>query len=236
MAGCIGIPCRLQGRTTLFWESLEEVVRPDDTQVLIRRNNSVAQARNEIAAEALDRGAEWIWWLDDDLIFAPDTLLRALERPEDIVIGLSMMRMPAIGGQQGSTFKPLWSQRTHHGDKWAPVEQIVTEANGLMRLVSGTGGGVLTRRRVFEKVARPWWAIGQYVPDMFWEDIYFYDKCRQAGFEVWGDPSIKFGHDTMVTLWPYQDASGQWFTMLARGFEPMLGEAWTVPSREAQVA
>ncbi len=228
MTGCIGIPCRLQGRSTLFWECLEELERPADTQVLIRRNNSVAQARNEIAEEAIKNGAAWIWWLDDDLIFPPDQLLRALLRPEAIVIGLSMMRMPATGGDV-PTFRPLWSAETHHGEKWAPVQEIRTGPNGLMPLVSGTGGGVLTRRAVFETVPRPWWAIGQYVPDMFWEDIYFYDKCRHSGFEVWGDPSIKFGHDTMVTLWPYQNAEGQWFTMIARGFEPMLGEAWPVP-------
>ena len=230
--GVIGIPCRLQGRTTLFWESLEELERPPATQVLIRRNNSVAQARNEIAAEALRLGAQWIWWLDDDLIFNPGTLMRMLQRPESIVIGLSMMRMPATGGEI-PTFRPLWSAETHHGTKWAPVQEIVLEVNGLMRLRSGTGGGVLTRREVFERVPQPWWAIGQYIPDMFWEDIYFYDKCRQAGFEVWGDPSIKFGHDTTVTLWPYQDAAGQWYTMLARGFDPMLGEKWPEPVRTA---
>jgi hypothetical protein len=227
----IGIPCRLQGRSTLFWECLEELDRPDGTDVLIRRNNSVAQARNEIAAEALRRGADAIWWLDDDLIFMPDTLMRALQRPESIVIGLSMMRMPVVPimGDEMPTFRPLWSSRTHHGDKWQPVERITLEDNGLMRLVSGTGGGVLTRREVFEQVAPPWWAIGQFVPDMFWEDIYFYTKARAAGFDVWGDPNIRFGHDTMMTLWPHQREDGVWMTMLARGFEPMIATPWPEP-------
>jgi len=208
--------------------------------VLWGRDNSVAKARNTIAAEALRQGADWIWWLDDDLIFRPETLLKALERPEEIVIGLSLSRTK-IGGD----FRPIWSNVEMQGDRWFPVTQIVREANGLMRLTHGTAGGVLMHRPAFECVEamtpntrgldkdgqiRPvWWAMGQLVPDMFWEDIHFYDKLRAAGFDIWGDPEVKFGHDTKMTIWPYEAPDGQWHTVLAHGFEPWILHSWDLP-------
>jgi Glycosyl transferase family 2 len=221
----IGIPCREFGRSSIFTECLEYLERPPRTKILWGRDNSVARARNTIAKEALRQGASAIWWLDDDLLFQPDALIKALRRPEAIVIGLTLGRFP-----MGGDFRPIWSDVPMQGDCWFPVTTIEVGPNGLMPLVSGTGGGVLTRREVFEVCPAPWWQIGQNeaAPDMFWEDIFFYDLARAHGFQVWGDPEVKFGHDTSVTVWPYQDPDGRWSTVLARGFEPMIMHPWNV--------
>lgn len=200
--------------------------------VELEYDNSVAKARNTLAALALERGAEWIFWLDDDLMFSPDVLVRLLEKPQDIVIGLSLMRGPWTE-VSGYNFWPLWSTTEIRADgHWTAVQQIVRESNGLMRLLSGTGGGVLTHRRVFERMTAPYWQIGQVVKDQFWEDIWFYQEARKAGFEVWGNPDVHFGHQTSHVVWPHENADGQWSSVVANGWHPLLNIQWPAPTRE----
>ncbi len=114
---------------------------------------------------------------------------------------------------------------------WHAVESVTPEANGLMRLRSGTGGGVLTRRKVFDAMSAPWWQQGQYDPEMFFEDIFFYDRATAAGLDIWGDPSVRFGHYQSTVLWPHQREDGTWSTVLAHGFDGFLEQPWPTPLR-----
>ncbi len=236
--GFIGIPCREQGRVSTFWDCLLRLDLPEgwSREPIIRYNNSVGQARNQIAEEALKRGATAIFWLDDDMLFGRDALMRLVQRPEDIVIGLTMMRCTHDG-----VFRPIWSNVPMENEPnsrkviWKAVEAITTESNGLMRLRSGTGGGVLTRASVFEKVSAPWWQIGQYDPEMFFEDIFFYDLATEAGIEIWGDPTVRFGHYQPTVLWPHQRPDGTWSTVLAHGFDGFLEQPWPVVMEEVGV-
>jgi hypothetical protein len=228
VTGVIGVPCRLQGRWSPFWSCLNRLERPANVWIEPNYDNSVAKSRNLITQTALELGAEWIFWLDDDLLFPADVLINILKRPESIVIGLTMMRMQLTG-----QFRPIWSnmpiQMVNGEPIWTPVETIETGSNGLMRLTSGTGGGVLMQTEIFHHLPQPWWRIGQLVPDMFWEDIWFYEQAARAGIPIWGDPSVRFGHMSDLTIWPHQDASGQWSTVLANGFDGFLQQPWTTP-------
>lgn len=225
VVGVIGIPCRVQGRWSPFWECLLRLERPENVWIEPNYDNSVAKSRNLITEKALKMGAEWIFWLDDDQMFTPDVLTKILRRPEAIVIGLTLMRM-----KMGHGYKPIWSDRelwVRDGDPiWTPIDEIQTNADGLMRLCSGTCGGVLTRTEIFSKIPSPWWQMGQHVPDMFWEDVYFYEAARKAGYEIWGDPSVRFGHMSDLTVWPHQQDDGTFSTVLADGFQGFLSMPW----------
>ncbi len=146
------------------------------------------------------------------------------------------MRMRLTG-----QFKPLWSDKelvVKDGQAvWTPIDQIRLGANGLMPLCSGTGGGVLTRTSIFETIPQPWWQQGQIIADQFWEDIWFYQQARDHGFSVWGDPTVRFGHMSELTIWPHQQPDGSWATVLANGFEGFLVQPWpVVPLEQLKVA
>src|SRR2546429_120520 len=79
-------------RYTEFWDSLLQIATPNDTVVRVARGGSVAENRNGLTALALEMGAEWIWYVDDDQIFAPDTLPRLLAHDLDVVSGLYVSR------------------------------------------------------------------------------------------------------------------------------------------------
>jgi len=224
----IGVPCREQGRWTTFWECVQRLQRPPGTELYVRYDNSVARARNRIAQEALQNDVDIMFWLDDDMLFGADVLMKLLQRPEEIVIGLTMSR--CLISPDG--FRPIWADTEMVKDDWKPVNEIKTGPNGLMELCSGTGGGVLTRMSVFKLVEAPWWTIGEVVPDMFWEDIVFYRKMREAGIKVWGDPSVRFGHYQPTVVWPNQRPDGTWTTVHAHGFHGFLEQRWAVPTPE----
>ncbi len=225
--GIIGVPCREQGRWTPFWQCLDRLERPLGWRLDVQCNNSVAYARNVIAQRALDEGADHVFWLDDDLLFAGDVLLKLLARDQEIVIGLSLMR--ARRDSPGCSYKPLWSTQPLDYSTgypvWHPINAIKPESNGLMPLLSGTGGGVLTATSVFQKVPPLWWTMGQIRADLYYEDIDFYRRCHEAGVSIWGDPEVKFGHIHAVAIWPHEDETG-WSTVIADGFEGFIKQKW----------
>jgi hypothetical protein len=222
----ICIPSREQARYTNFWTCVSRLERPENSLLYVNCNNSVAQARNEMTAQGLEAGCDAFFYLDDDQLFGKDVLMKLLARPEDVIIGLTMLRCSADG-----QFRPIWSNRPMNREPngkmaWWALEDMRVESNGLVKLTSGTGGGVLIRRRVFETVPAPWWQMGQYDPEAFWEDCYAYDQFRAAGFDIWGDPSVRFGHYQPTVLWPHQRPDGSWSTVIAHGFDGFIEQPW----------
>ena len=51
-------------------------------------NKPIADARNEIVEFALSQGANYIYWLDDDVIAPPDAFLKLFNQHKDIINGV----------------------------------------------------------------------------------------------------------------------------------------------------
>ena len=54
-------------------------------------------ARNSAAMAALDAGAEWLFFLDSDVVAPPDTILRLMKHKQPIISGVYHRRSPPIG-------------------------------------------------------------------------------------------------------------------------------------------
>jgi hypothetical protein len=124
--------------------------------------DGLSTARNQAVRAFLDEGAaEWLWWIDTDMGFGPDTvdrLFEAADASERPVVGALCFfnREDASDGMGGyrSTVVPTvydWT-RTEDGKMgWAVRWQYPT--NQVVR-VGGTGSAcILIHRRVFEKIA-----------------------------------------------------------------------------------
>jgi len=231
--GAVVVCCRDNARFTAFWESVYGLRlppglmwnQPGGVSLIRSANPSIAAARNQAVLLAKQQGCQWLLWLDDDQLCMPNTLLKFLEHPESIVIGLTLFRRTVEGSDR---FFPIWSQQFGAGAGWNVVTTVPPVAsNGLVPLVSGTMGGVLTRMDVFETLPGPWFTTGQEGPvDEVWEDIAFYQAAKRAGIDVWGDPNIRFGHMATFAVWP-QFHDGQWATVFARDYEPIMAVNWT---------
>lgn len=220
VVGVIGVPCAEQGRWSSFWGSVCSLGWPAGWQVIPAHGSSVAQNRNLLARAALEQGAERIFYLDDDLVFAPDALTRLLERAGDrpAVVGLSLRRQVP--------FKTLWFRENLPRMECMYGLGELPRDGSLVRLAAATSGGFLLATDVFRRIEPPWWTLGQFEgrADEWCDDLDFCRKLAAAGIPLYGDPMVRFGHSTKLEVWPAQDPeTGQWMTVLARGTEPVFG-------------
>jgi hypothetical protein len=64
-------------------------------------------------------------------------------------------------------------------------------------------GCVLISREVLEAIPYPWFDLKEKNPQTgegYGSDMYFYTKVREAGFEVWIDPTVRCGHMDYTTV------------------------------------
>lgn len=159
-------------------------------------NKPIADARNEIVEFALEQGANYIFWLDDDVIAPPDSFLRLYNHQKDIINGVYWSKsnppMPLLF--RNHLEGPYWDW--HVGD----LIQIDAAGNGL----------TLVKTDVYKKISAelggPWYST-EYSsfkgltasPANNTEDLYFYWKARQVGYEIWADTSVQAYHYEKTT-------------------------------------
>lgn len=213
----IGVPCLEQGRWSSFWACLEELSRPPGTLVKTCRGASPADNRNRIIEYTLSVGADWLFWLDDDLTFGPEVLLRLLAHQRPAVVGLSLNRR--------APFQPLWFSRNDPDP--SALLSTLPAPNQLVPIAGSTFGGMLLRTDVLRRILPPYTTIGQVGnPEQWNDDLYFCRKLRAANVQLFGDPAVRFGHTINAELWPHYD-DGQWHRVLVRGAQPFAVLPWT---------
>ena len=74
----IAIPS-LETVPALFCQSLALLQRAGDTVVGFEVGSLVYEARNKLAREAIRAEADYVLWLDSDMVFAPNLLQRMLK-------------------------------------------------------------------------------------------------------------------------------------------------------------
>lgn len=138
----------------------------------------LAAARNGGVCDFLDGGADWLWWVDTDMGFAPDTVdqLLAAADPVDrpIVGGMCFAQRESepdgVGGYRPVAWPTImdWTFEGQRGGfqiRWDYPRDTLTQ-------VHGTGSAcILIHRSVFERV----------------RDVYE-DLQREAGVRKDGDP------------------------------------------------
>jgi len=140
----------------------------------------IADQRNNLAKATLDEGQDWLLFLDSDMVFPSDALLRLLARNAPIVTcNYSTRRAPAepVAFKRIGTLEKLYTEEDSTG-----VEACA--ANGM--------GVALIHRTVFEQTPKPWFNI-PYIPssDGNWgEDVWFCNAARKAGFDVLVDHDL----------------------------------------------
>lgn len=153
-------------------------------------NKPIAEARNEIVQFALDQGANYIYWLDDDVIAPPNAFLNLYRHHKDIINGVYWSKsnppMPLLF--RGHLDGPYWDW--HVGD--------------LIEIDAAGSGLTVVKTDVYRNIEPPWYST-EYVsfpgvpgtvgsPPNNTEDLYFYWKAKKAGYQVWADTSVQALH------------------------------------------
>ena len=147
----------------------------------------IAPARNLLAKAALKYNSQFLLFLDSDMVFGKESLMRLLLRACDKNISI-------IGGlcyKRRSPFEPCIMRRVSEkdGDKWKYCQ--VTDPPGLYE-VDGIGTAfMLIRTSVFKDLQEPY-----FYPDKegLREDLNFCLDAKSKGHRIFVDTNVQIGH------------------------------------------
>jgi hypothetical protein len=194
MSGTLAITANDTGRYTLFTVALMQLRHPPNTRIDWGLSTDIAGARNALVKRALEAGAEWILWLDDDHAFPPDLLTRLLAHEKDFVCSLYLRR--------AQPFSPVAFTGIGEDGLYQSLDLRTVPPSGLVKIHAAGAAGALVRSEVYRAIEYPWYVHGREGKWNASEDIVFCEKAREAGFEIFLDPEARLGHMSPSAIWP----------------------------------
>lgn len=195
MKTLIAVPCMDQVAAP-FAQSLATLKTVGDCVYDFNIGSLIYDARNRLTMDAIQCGADFILWLDSDMIIPQDAmtkLMKHMEDGKDIVSGLYFRRR--------APFTPvLYSriERGFHEDLKEYPEDATFE-------VAGCGFGcVMTRVDAMQDALLN--SHDLFTPfEGYGEDLSFCLRAKDNGYKIWCDSTIKCGHIGQVvvdeTIW-----------------------------------
>ena len=213
MKTVIAIPC-MDYVPAQFCESLTCLRRVGQCQIAFHMGSLVYTARNALLDTAIKAEADWMLWLDSDMVFKPDLLENLMrtadEQNAEFVTGVYYRRV--------EPYTPTLFETLELGDKpgWSNVDDILDHPFE----VAGCGFGcvLLNTQVVFDVCGK--FGANPFTPMMeMGEDLAFCWRARQCGYKIIADPSIPLGHmgHMMVTKEHYKAFDKQRMEMLLNG-------------------
>lgn len=195
MKTLIAIPC-LDYVDVQFVRSLVSMQRVGSTYISFLTNSLVYDARNKLAQQAIDENADFILWLDSDMVFT-DTLLKDMFRSiegKDFVTAVCHRRRPPFSPCIYKTIKLGLA-----GD--AVTEEYLDYPKDAPFEIDACGfAAVLMRVDMLKTILHNDNALFSPIAG-YGEDISFCIRAKRAGFKLYCDPKIQVGHvsQTIIT-------------------------------------
>jgi len=147
---------------------------------------NIEQIRNLIAHWGLHY--DYLFCVDSDIAFPPDTLKRLLKADKDVISGVYIQR------KEGQEIVELYHENKHGGVSNIPFHKL--QPPDLYKIAACGFGCVLIKREVLAKMEYPHFVYKSALDhkDTISEDVYFCKKARDNGFTIWADSSILCDH------------------------------------------
>jgi GT2 family glycosyltransferase len=184
----IAVPC-MDYVPALFAQSLATLQKPENTALAMKMGSLIYVSRNNLATMAIEGEFDYVFWMDSDMTFPEDCLVRMLhtmqERDLDILTGVYHRRVPP--------YTPtLFDILEMRGElcSWTQFHDIPDE----IFEIGGCGFGcVLMKTDAFIDVQGKFGNMFAPIANNG-EDIAFCWRARQCGYKIYCDPSIQCGH------------------------------------------
>jgi len=177
----IGIPTATDYFHRKFAMSLMSLKYPphSDVDINVVVGAQLPFARNRIVQHALDSNSDYVFFIDADMIFQSDLLIRLFERNLPMVNALAFRR---IAPHYPTIFK--WDETNKY-------YETVSYTSGLKEVDATGMAAHLIKTEVFRKMNKPWY---YYRDNIFSSDLTFCENAKKAGFKIMIDTDIKIGH------------------------------------------
>lgn len=167
------------------------------------RGYDCARARNNIAQQAMNEGADYVLMVDNDITLPSDALKNLMEDVRDVCLGFYAHR-PAENIYNGKTnvcrlgeFNYTWQYPA------IELRQMADRGEYKIPIHGGGLGCALIRTAVFEKLEYPWFDWVNYKDrGVLSEDLYFCEQCCQNGIPIFVDTRVGCGHLMRRVEWP----------------------------------
>lgn len=184
----IAVPCMDQVPFT-FAQSLSTLEKIGECKLAMKSGSLIYTSRNSLAMMAIQMDADFVFWLDSDMVFKSDTLARMMDTLKkndlDILTGLYFRRVPP--------YSPVLFDKLEQNGEITEFSEFSKIPDELFE-VGGCGFGcVLMKTDVFFDVQSKF-------GNMFaprgnnGEDVAFCIRARECGYKIYCDPSIVCGH------------------------------------------
>ena len=178
-----------------FTRCLMELEKPEGTGFAMITATLVYTARTMIANKAVEMGFDQVLWIDADMTFKPDALVRLLKDMDDndldMVCGIYFTRKPPVLPSIHS--KLHWEVKK---DGWVDTDCrcfMDYPENKLFEIACCGFGFVLTSTRLIkdmnEKYGSPFYPLMG-----MGEDTTFCWRATQNGYRIFCDSRVKVGH------------------------------------------
>lgn len=176
-----------------------------ETEFEFVRGYDCATARNHIAQMSLDKGADYVLMVDNDVVLPQDALQNLLDDPKKVCLGFYAHR-DADNIYRGRTCVcKLYDDKgvkyfNYPLESEYMAEELRTMRDSSQYKVQIHGGGMgcaLIYTDVFRKIEYPWYDWVNYKNGhrgMLSEDLYFCEACRKKGIPIYTDTRAVCGH------------------------------------------
>jgi GT2 family glycosyltransferase len=163
-----------------------------DARIAVRSGALIARARNDAVAAFLRSESEYLWFVDTDMVFRPDFVLRLMQAERPIISALYY-------GQEPTGVRFPVAHNVVDG------KVVRARPKGKIAKVAAVGMGcTLIKREVLEALdsaeAFPWFQETVFNDQPVGEDVTFCLRAEAKGFDSYIHTALHAGHIKSVTI------------------------------------
>jgi FkbM family methyltransferase len=171
------------------FKSIYDLIVPEGYQTTFQYfyGYNIDQVRNLIA-DWVVKGYDYLFSVDSDIAFAPDTLVKLLAHDRDVVSGLYIQRKP------GQHILEVYEPNEHGGVSNIPYGKI--KGRGLVEIAGCGFGCTLVKAEVMRSIGYPQFKYYSALDhrNTISEDVDFCRKALAKGFKIYADTTIQCRH------------------------------------------
>ena len=175
---------------------------------------NIYSARTKVLGASLDRGVDqkpfdgkvdydYIMWIDSDMVFQPEQFFKLIDHDKDIASGMYMMQDNINYATVKRMDENFFAKNGYY--RFLQREDIKRMKDKPFKVDYTGMGWMLVKYGVIEKLKYPWFYPRKKTYPNGWEefvseDVEFCHRVKEAGVDVWVDPTIIVGHEKTMIL------------------------------------
>lgn len=166
------------------------------------RGYDCAQARNNIAEQALNENADYVLMIDSDMVLPNDILVNMLDDPKDVCLGVCAIRNHenVYTGEVSAYKLGEFNYNKRYTDD--EINKLMADGKNRIKIHGGGMACAFINTNIFETLKYPWFKTVDYAnKTSLSEDLYFCSLCKEAGIDIYLDTRVRCGHVFRHVQW-----------------------------------